>query len=109
MEALGRLAGGIAHDFNNLLGVIIGYGEILAERLDAQDPLCDFAGETLKAGRQAAFLTQQLLAFSRKQVLQPKILDLNASIDGMEQLLRRLLREDIDLVFKPSAELGAEG
>jgi two-component system cell cycle sensor histidine kinase/response regulator CckA len=106
MEALGRLAGGIAHDFNNLLGVIIGYGEILADRLGLQDPLCGFAGETLKAGRQAASLTQQLLAFSRKQVLQPKILDLNASIAGVEQLLRRLLREDIDLVFTPSAELG---
>ena len=106
MEALGRLAGGVAHDFNNLLGVIIGYGEILAERLDSQGPLCNYAGEMLNAGRQAASLTQQLLAFSRKQVLQPKILDLNASITGMEQLLRRLLREDIDLIFKPSVELG---
>jgi two-component system cell cycle sensor histidine kinase/response regulator CckA len=106
MEALGRLAGGIAHDFNNLLGVIIGYTEILAEHLDSQSSLHGFAREALKAGRQAASLTQQLLAFSRKQVLQPKILDLNTSITGMEQLLRRLLREDIDLIFKLSADLG---
>lgn len=106
MEALGRLAGGVAHDFNNLLGVIIGYSEILADRLDAQDPLREFAGEALKAGRQAASLTQQLLAFSRKQVLRPKVLDLNASVTGMEQLLRRLLREDINLNFKLSPDLG---
>ena len=106
MEALGRLAGGVARDFNNLLGVIIGYSEILADRLDPQSPLHGFAGETLKAGRQAASLTQQLLAFSRKQVLQPKTLDLNASLSGMEQLLRRLVREDIDLIFNLSADLG---
>ena len=105
MEALGRLAGGVAHDFNNLLGVIIGYTEVLADHLEAGGSMHSYLGETLKAGRQAAALTQQLLAFSRNQVLQPKVIDLNASIASMEQLLRRLVREDIELNFSPSPDL----
>jgi two-component system cell cycle sensor histidine kinase/response regulator CckA len=106
LEALGRLAAGIAHDFNNLLGVIVGYGEVLFERLHPDDPLHGFVGEILKAGRKAASLTRQLLAFGRRQVLKPKVLDLNASIADMEQFLRRLIREDIELIVKPTAEPG---
>jgi two-component system, cell cycle sensor histidine kinase and response regulator CckA len=106
MEALGRLASGIAHDFNNLLGVIIGYGELLSDGLKPGDSLHTFADETLKAGKRAAALTWQLLAFSRNQVLQPKVLDLNASITNVEQLLRRLIREDVEMVFKLDADLG---
>jgi PAS domain S-box-containing protein len=106
MEALGRLAGGVAHDFNNLLGVIIGFGEILGERVKPDESLQSFADEILKAGRQAALLTRQLLAFSRQQVLQPKVLDLNASITDMEKILRRLIREDVELVIEPAPALG---
>jgi two-component system cell cycle sensor histidine kinase/response regulator CckA len=106
MEALGRLASGISHDFNNLLGVIIGYAELLCDGTKVENCLRSFAEETLKAGNRAASLTGQLLAFSRSQVLQPKVLDLNASIANMEQLVRRLVREDIELIFKPDPALG---
>jgi two-component system cell cycle sensor histidine kinase/response regulator CckA len=106
MESLGRLAGGVAHDFNNLLGVIIGFSEILRDRLKSDEPLSGFAEETLKAGRQAAQLTRQLLAFSRQQVLQPRILDLNDSINNIETILRRLIREDIELVIQAAPALG---
>ena len=105
MEALGQLAGGIAHDFNNLLGVIVGFSELLEERLRSESSLHDFAAETLKAGRQAASLTRQLLAFSRRQVLQPKVMDLNDSIASMETLLRRLIPEHIKLTFKRTDRL----
>jgi two-component system cell cycle sensor histidine kinase/response regulator CckA len=106
MEALGLLAGGIAHDFNNLLGVMIGYGEILSERLKPDDPLRRHAVEVLKAGQQASALTSQLLAFSRRQVLQPKVLNLTSTITGMQELLRRLIREDIEIAFKMDPNLG---
>ncbi len=97
MEAVGRLSGGVAHDFNNLLGVIIGYGEVLQEQLDEKHSLRISADEILKAARRAATLTRQLLAFSRLQVLEPKVLDLNAVVLDMEKMLRRLIREDIEL------------
>jgi two-component system cell cycle sensor histidine kinase/response regulator CckA len=97
MEAVGRLSGGVAHDFNNLLGVIIGYGEVVQEGLDATHPLRGGVDEILKAGHRAASLTRQLLAFSRQQVLDPKILDLNAVVKDMEKMLRRLIGEDIEL------------
>jgi two-component system cell cycle sensor histidine kinase/response regulator CckA len=106
MEALGRLASGISHDFNNLLGVIIGYAELLRDATKCGDSLRRFADETLKAGNRAAALTGQLLAFSRSQVLQLKVLDLNASIANMEQLVRRLIREDIELTFEPGTTAG---
>ncbi len=97
MEAIGRLAGGIAHDFNNLVQAIGGYNEILLGRLDADDPLRRNAEEIKKAGDRAAALTRQLLAFSRQQVLQPTVLDLNEVVHHVEQLLRRLIGEDIGL------------
>ena len=80
MEAVGQLSGGIAHDFNNLLGVIIGYSEILEQRLPPDDPLLKECMQIKKAGQSAASLTRQLLAFSRQQVLEPKVLDLNAIV-----------------------------
>jgi CheY-like chemotaxis protein len=97
MEAVGRLAGGIAHDFNNLLTVMKGYSELMLDELDTADPLRTEVDEIKKAADRAAALTRQLLAFSRQQVLAPKILDLNSVVGNMDKLLRRLLGEDIDL------------
>jgi len=106
MEAVGRLAGGIAHDFNNLLTAIIGYGEILLNKLGDRSPLSADILEIKKAGERAATLTRQLLAFSRKQVLQPRVLNLNDVVTGMENMLRRLIGEDIDFVTHPDPALG---
>ena len=97
MEAVGRLSGGIAHDFNNLLGVMIGFCEILQEQV-MQDPvLSDSVSEILKAGKKAAALTRQLLAFSRQQVLEPTVLELNRTISEIEKMLNRIIGEDIEL------------
>ena len=106
MEAVGRLSGGIAHDFNNLLGVIIGYSEVLEERLGENRPLRKNAEEIKKAGRRATNLTRQLLAFSRQQMLNPAVLDLNVVVADIEKMLRRLIGEDIELNAKLAARLG---
>jgi two-component system cell cycle sensor histidine kinase/response regulator CckA len=106
LEAVGKLSGGIAHDFNNLLGVIIGYSEALQQSIDPENPLREAIDEIQKAGQRAATLTQQLLAFSRKQVLEPKILDLNSIVEDMRKMLRRLIGEDIELNFNMLADLG---
>jgi len=98
MEAVGRLAGGVAHDFNNLLTAIRGYSDLLLLRLDACSPYRKDVEEIHKAGERASTLTQQLLAFSRKQVLQPKVLDLNEVVAGMEEMLGRMIGENIDLI-----------
>ena len=98
MEAVGRLAGGIAHDFNNLLTVIMGYSQVLLTELGPQHPLRGKIEETLKAGERAATLIRQLLTFSSKQSLDPKILSLNMAVTSLESLLRRLIGEDIHLV-----------
>ncbi|MGH9356469.1 MAG: ATP-binding protein, partial [Terriglobia bacterium] len=97
-EAVGRLAGGVAHDFNNLVTVISGYSDLLLMGLPKGDPLRRNAEEVKKAGDRAASLTRQLLAFSRRQVLNPQILDLNAVISNIGGMLLRLIGEDIDLL-----------
>ena len=99
MEAVGRLAGGVAHDFNNLLGVIIGYSEIVEDRLKPDDSLREKMEEIKKAALRGASLTRQLLAFSRQQVFELKVLNLNAVIADMRKLLPRLIGEDIELVM----------
>ena len=96
MEAVGRLAGGVAHDFNNMLMVINGYSSMALQQMDAANPLRKHMEETLKASDRATALTRQLLAFSRKQVLQPRVLDLNEVIVGMEKMLRRLIGEHVE-------------
>ncbi len=106
LEAIGRLSGGVAHDFNNLLGVIIGYAEALQENPSGDESYREAIEEILKAGHRAATLTQQLLAFSRKQVLEPKILDLNAVVADIEKMLRRLIGEDIELKITSCRDLG---
>jgi signal transduction histidine kinase/ActR/RegA family two-component response regulator len=106
MEAIGRLAGGVAHDFNNVLTVIAGYSDLLMRRLGEEHPLYKNAEEIQTAAQRAASLTRQLLAFSRKQVLQPKVLDLNIVVAGMEKMLRRLIGEDIELRTKLDPHLG---
>jgi two-component system cell cycle sensor histidine kinase/response regulator CckA len=105
MEAIGRLAGGIAHDFNNLLTAIIGYSELLLSQLD-EGPVRRDVVEIKQAGDRAAALTRQLLAFSRQQVLEPQVVDLNAIARNIDQLLRRLIGEDVDLAAEPAADLG---
>jgi two-component system cell cycle sensor histidine kinase/response regulator CckA len=107
MEAVGQLSGGIAHDFNNLLGVIIGYCEMLEEQIPPRSPLRKDCDQIKKAGERAAALTRQLLAFSRQQVLDPKILDLNATARDLEKMLRRLIGEHIDLMTSLDPVLGS--
>jgi PAS domain S-box-containing protein len=107
MEAVGRLAGGIAHDFNNLLMVILGYSEFLLDRLGPDPALRTPAQEIAGAAQRASTLTRQLLAFSRKQMLAPKILDLNGVVTENFKMLTRMIGEDIDLVMVPGADLGA--
>ncbi len=106
MEAIGRLAGGVAHDFNNLLMVIGGYSELLLERLPAEHPERRSLEKIASAGDKAAALTRQLLAFSRKQVLQPRVLDLNVLLLDLSKMLPRLIREDIEFVLRPAPRLG---
>jgi PAS domain S-box-containing protein len=105
MEAIGRLAGGIAHDFNNLLSIITGCGDAVLAGLRADDPARELLGHIKDAARRAASLTQQLLSFGRKTILEPRILDVNAQVLEIEPLLRRLLGEDIDLSSALAPEL----
>jgi CheY-like chemotaxis protein len=104
---VGQLAGGIAHDFNNLLTAITGYGDLLYEDMPEDDPKRADVGEIRQAAQRAAQLTRQLLAFSRKQVLQPRVIDLNGVVSGMEAMLGRLLGETIHLRTKLAPQLGS--
>lgn len=106
MEAIGQLAGGVAHDFNNLLTAIIGYSDLVLRKLPADDPIAKHVEEIRKSGNRAAGLTRQLLAFSRKQVMQPRLLDLNSVVHEIEQILRRLIGENIDLTVDTDPLLG---
>jgi two-component system cell cycle sensor histidine kinase/response regulator CckA len=106
MEAIGRLAGGIAHDFNNLLTVIGGYGEMLLRQIPPQEYAYEMVREMNKASERAAALTRQLLAFSRKQILAPQPVNLNQMIRDSEELLRRLIGEDIELAINLAEDLG---
>jgi PAS domain S-box-containing protein len=105
MEAVGRLAGGIAHDFNNLLTVIQGYDQFLLKKLAPQDPLRGYAEEILRASERASALTRQLLAFSRRQIIQPVVLNVNSVLKHAEDMLRRLIGEQIQLIFIPAPNL----
>jgi signal transduction histidine kinase len=99
MEALGELAGGVAHDFNNVLSVILTYGELVLSSLDASDPNREDVEEIRRAGQRAADMTRQLLMFSRREVVEPRVVDLNDLLDSMNKMLSRLLREDVSLVI----------
>lgn len=105
MEAIGQLAGGVAHDFNNMLGVILGHSEMAMELLDPAESLYADLSEIRKAAERSADITRQLLAFARKLTITPKVLDLNETVEGMITMLRRLIGEDIDLVWMPGSRL----
>jgi PAS domain S-box-containing protein len=106
LEAIGRLAGGVAHDFNNILGVIIGYGELAQRQLGLEHPVRARVDQMVKAAERAAGLTRQLLAFSRQQVMQPSLLDLNAIVADTQRMLGRLIGEDVELVIHAAPDLG---
>jgi two-component system cell cycle sensor histidine kinase/response regulator CckA len=105
MEAVGRLAGGVAHDFNNALAVITSYAELLQMKMPPDEPLRKHVQQVLKASDRAASLTRQLLAFSRKQTIEPSVLDLNSIVTEVDKMLRRLIGEDIELSFKNGSDL----
>ena len=105
MEAIARLAGGVAHDFNNFLMVVMSYTDVILKDFPAEHPLQRYAQDIVLAAERASSLTRQLLAFSRKQVIQPEILNLNQLITSLEKLLRRLIPEDIELDIRLDPQL----
>ncbi len=107
MEAIGRLAGGVAHDFNNLLTVILNYGQMLSEDINPGDPMKKRIDAIIESAERAAALTKQLLAFSRKQVIAPKVIDINEVLGKTEKMLQRLLGEDIELINKATEAVWA--
>jgi PAS domain S-box-containing protein len=106
MESIGRLAGGVAHDFNNMLAVILGHSELMLQDLSPDSALAGDLSQIIAAGERARDLTRQLLAFSRKQILDVKILDINPVVQGMEKMIRRLLGEDIEVFLHLSPDIG---
>lgn len=104
MEAIGTLAGGVAHDFNNMLGAILGYGEVTLDKMPEDSALRKDVEQIISAANRASKLTQQLLAFSRKQILQPKVIDVNQSVIDVEKMLKRLIGENIELQVKLSGD-----
>lgn len=107
MESVGRLAGGVAHDFNNMLGVILGHTELVLKRLTPEHQAFSSLEEIRKAAQRSADLTKQLLAFARKQTVAPRVLDLNEAVAGMLDMLRRLIGEDIELVWLPGTDVSS--
>ena len=105
METIGQLAGGVAHDFNNMLGVIIGYSEMAMMKIDSATPLFNDLTKIRKAADRSAEITRQLLAFARKQTVEPTILDLNETVEGLLEMVRRLIGEDIRLIWLPGDDL----
>ncbi|MFH1488026.1 MAG: GAF domain-containing protein, partial [Pseudomonadota bacterium] len=105
MESVGRLAGGVAHDFNNMLSVIMGNAELALSEADPKEPLHKNLQEILNAAQRSAGIIRQLLAFARKQTIDPKVLDLNGTVEGMLRMFRRLIGEDIDLTWRPDTKL----
>jgi PAS domain S-box-containing protein len=105
MEYVGRLAGGVAHDFNNMLGVILGHLDLIMDGMAPENPLIDELMEIRKAGERSADLTRQLLAFARKQTASPKVIDLNETVESLLKMIRRLIGEDIDLIWTPGTHL----
>ncbi len=105
MEAVGRLAGGVAHDFNNMLSVIIGHAELAMTKVDPDSPLQEDLQQVHNAGQRSTAIIRQLLAFARKQIISPQVLDLNETVEGMLKMLRRLIGEDIELSWRPGANL----
>jgi len=105
MESVGRLAGGVAHDYNNMLSVIMGYTELAIEKTPPSTPLRNDLNEILAAARRSANITRQLLAFARRQTVAPKLIDLNAAVENTLNMLRRLIGEDVELVWHPRTDL----
>lgn len=105
MESVARLAGGVAHDFNNMLSIIIGFSEMVKEKLNPNDPLCHDMQEILTAARKSADLTRQLLAFSRQQAIATQCLEINEIVESSQKMLGRLIGEDIELTFTPGNDL----
>ncbi len=105
MESVGRLAGGVAHDFNNMLSVILGCTQLAMDNLEPTDPIYENLQEVLNAGSRSVDIVRQLLAFARKQTIDPKVLDLNETVEGMLKMLGRLIGEDIDLAWEPGSDL----
>jgi len=105
MESVGRLAGGVAHDFNNMLGVILGNADLALYNLNSSHPVYGYLQEIRNAGKRSADLTRQLLAFARKQTIEPKVLDLNDTVASLLKMLGRMLREDVSLTWKPARNL----
>src|SRR3984957_6824838 len=106
MEAVGRLAGGVAHDFNNMLTVISGYNRMILDELSTLDPLRGYAEEILKAADRAGALTNQLLAFSRRQIMQPRVINVNAVLIQTQKMLQRLIGEDVELILNLGVNVG---
>jgi len=105
LESIGRLAGGVAHDYNNMLNVIIGYAELALEKVDKSDSIYDDLQEILKAAKRSSDVTRQLLAFASKQSVAPKVLDINSTVEAMLKMLRRLIGEDVELIWQPGSDV----
>lgn len=105
MESVGRLAGGVAHDFNNSLTIILGFADLALREVPPESAAAAYVHEIIQAAERSAAITRQLLAFARKQIIEPVVMDLNSSVEGTLKMLRRLIGEDIELVWKPGEDL----